>query len=61
LRMYRAEWVEKLQVQKTQPLHDFASHGADAFRYAVVGGLLVSDVGRESWKTKISRAGAAVP
>jgi phage terminase large subunit len=37
LRMYRAEFDEKHQVLKTRPLHDRNSHGADAFRYAVMG------------------------
>lgn len=33
LRHYRTELVEKHQVLKPQPLHNWASHGADAFRY----------------------------
>lgn len=37
LRMYRAEFDEKNMVLKSRPLHDWASHGADAFRYAVMG------------------------
>jgi phage terminase large subunit len=38
LRMYRADFDEKNQVLRTRPLHDWASHTADAFRYAVMGG-----------------------
>ena len=38
LRMYRAEFDEKNGVLKPRPLHDAASHGADAFRYGVMGG-----------------------
>jgi phage terminase large subunit len=33
LRQYRAEFDEKLQVFKNRPLHNWTSHGADAFRY----------------------------
>lgn len=38
LRMYRSEFDEKHQVLKSRPLHDWASHGADSFRYGVMGG-----------------------
>ncbi|MCZ7856014.1 terminase family protein [Agrobacterium salinitolerans] len=38
LRMYRSEFDEKNQVLKSRPLHDWASHGADSFRYGVMGG-----------------------
>lgn len=37
LRMYRSEFDEKNQVLKSRPLHDWASHGADAFRCGVMG------------------------
>jgi len=37
LRMYRSEFDEKHGVLKSRPLHDWASHGADAFRCAVMG------------------------
>ena len=37
LRMYRAEFDDKHQVLKSRPLHDWASHGADAFRCGVMG------------------------
>jgi phage terminase large subunit len=30
---YRREYAEKLGQFKPTPLHDWASHGADAFRY----------------------------
>jgi phage terminase large subunit len=33
LKLYRAEYDEKLQSLKPRPVHDWASHGADAFRY----------------------------
>lgn len=37
LRMYRSEYDDKNQVLKQRPLHDWASHGADAFRCGVMG------------------------
>lgn len=37
LRMYRADYDDKNQVLRPRPLHDWASHGADAFRYGVMG------------------------
>ncbi len=37
LRMYQTEWDEKNKVFKSTPKHDWASHGADAFRYLSVG------------------------
>lgn len=33
LSAYRKDWDEKRQVYKPHPRHDWASHGADAFRY----------------------------
>ena len=33
LRHYRREWDEELKTFKPRPLHDWSSHGADAFRY----------------------------
>ena len=33
LKLYRAEFDDKLQSFKPRPVHDWASHGADAFRY----------------------------
>lgn len=33
LKNYRKEWDEERSVWKDQPRHDWASHGADAFRY----------------------------
>lgn len=37
LRMYRSEWDDKNRTLKPRPLHDWASHGADAFRYLAMG------------------------
>jgi hypothetical protein len=36
LKQYRKEYDEKLKTFKQRPLHDWASHGADAFRYLAV-------------------------
>jgi len=33
LKLYRAEYDDKLQTLKPRPVHDWASHGADAMRY----------------------------
>jgi len=37
LKNYRKEWDEKNKVFKTKPKHDWASHGADAFRRFAIG------------------------
>lgn len=37
LREYRSAWDEKLKTLKPAPLHDWASHPADAFRYLAMG------------------------
>src|SRR5262245_57067710 len=36
LKSYQAEWDEALRTFKKTPLHDWSSHGADAFRYLSV-------------------------
>jgi hypothetical protein len=36
LENYRKEWNEKLGAWRDNPLHDWSSHGADAFRYLAV-------------------------
>lgn len=33
LKQYRREWDDKLKTFRLKPLHDWSSHGADAFRY----------------------------
>jgi hypothetical protein len=33
LKLYRSEYDDKLQALKPRPVHDWASHAADAFRY----------------------------
>lgn len=37
LKNYRKEWDEKRQTFRGNPLHDWASNGADAFRYFAIG------------------------
>jgi len=37
LRQYRREFDERLKTWRGRPLHDWTSHGADAFRYLAVG------------------------
>lgn len=37
LTSYRKQWDEKRRVFQQQPLHDWSSHAADAFRYLSVG------------------------
>jgi hypothetical protein len=33
LKLYRSEYDERLDTLRPVPVHDWASHGADAFRY----------------------------
>lgn len=37
LRSYRRDWDDEKKVFRKTPLHDWASNGADSFRYAAVG------------------------
>ena len=37
LRLYQREWDEKANDFRARPLHDWTSHGADAFRYLAMG------------------------
>lgn len=37
LRQYRREWDEKAKTFRSYAMHDWTSHGADAFRYLAVG------------------------
>jgi phage terminase large subunit len=47
LQNYRREYAEKLGQFKPQPVHDWASHGADAFRYlAVAESTLTNDISK---------------
>ena len=44
LKLYRREFDEKLKTFKTNPLHDWTSHFADAMRYAAIGVTGSNDV-----------------
>lgn len=44
LRMYRRDWDDKRQEFRLNPLHDWTSHYADAFRYFAVGHTETSSV-----------------
>ncbi len=37
LRNYRREWNDAGQTWRSSPVHDYASHGSDAFRYLAMG------------------------
>jgi hypothetical protein len=37
LKMYRADYDEKMKTLKPRPLHDWSSHSSDAFRYLAMG------------------------
>jgi hypothetical protein len=50
LRNYRREYDEKLKAFKSRPLHDWSSHGADAFRYLALGQPQATD----AWSKPIS-------
>jgi len=54
LRQYRREYDDKLKSFKSRPLHDWSSHGADAFRTGAMGGRVPS----MPKKPKIHEAGA---
>ena len=41
LRQYRQEWNEKARVFRDNPEHDWASHGADAFRYLAMAWKMI--------------------
>lgn len=60
LRSYRSEFSDKLQTSKPQPLHDWASHGADAMRYAIMGAAANNVTTKSDWSKPLARAGAGV-
>jgi phage terminase large subunit len=53
LRMYRAEYDDKNMTLKTRPLHDWASHGADAFRCGIMGLQQVVRVSLPKFKPQV--------
>lgn len=54
LKQYRREWDDKLKTFKKAPLHDWTSHGADAFRYLAMS-FAPKTVATANLKRKISR------
>jgi hypothetical protein len=54
LKQYRREWDDKLKTFKRAPLHDWTSHGADAFRYLAMS-FAPKTVATANLKRKISR------
>lgn len=46
LKQYRREWDGKRQVWRERPLHDWASHAADAFRYGAMSRPIVKSIKR---------------
>lgn len=57
LQNYRTEWDDKHKVFQAQPLHDWASHGADAFRYLALS-LEEQKVPRDKKKSAGAHLGA---
>jgi hypothetical protein len=57
LRMYSSRYDEKKRTVTNTPVHNWASHGADALRYAVMGAneLFGSMYQKTDWKKPISR------
>jgi len=52
LRQYRREYDERRQTYNARPLHDWASHGADAFRYLITGSRQKQ---RQGWNKPLRR------
>jgi hypothetical protein len=50
LRQYRKDFDDKMQTFKNKPLHDWSSHGADAFRY----GCAIDPATASQWTTEIN-------
>ncbi len=56
LRNYRRVFNEKLSVFQEKPLHDWSSHGADAFRYLAMGLDTSNTTGkRTNWNTPFDK------
>jgi len=58
LQNYRREWDEKRKVFHDKPLHDWSSHGADAFRYLAQG--LPQVTASDSWGKPLQYASTGV-
>lgn len=53
LKQYRHEFDERLKVFRAQPLHDWTSHAADAFRYLAIS-LHLLPGNNEDWQKAIT-------
>lgn len=52
LKNYRRDYDEKRKIFYERPLHDWSSHGSDAFRYLAIG----LDEGNSSWSKPINQS-----
>jgi hypothetical protein len=52
LRSYRADYDEDKRVLKPNPIHDWASHGADAFRTLIMGLRAPAAKGNRAWQER---------
>lgn len=56
LEQYRREWDDDKKTFRASPLHDWASHGADAFRYlalawrSIPGQPMMTEPRRDGWR-----------
>lgn len=57
LENYRKEWNERYGCWASKPLHNFASHGADAFTILAIGSKINRNTGltAHEWKELRSR------
>lgn len=55
LQHYRRDYNARLHEFKATPVHDFAEHGASAFRYLAVRHKTPQDLSRAQWDTNTSR------
>jgi len=62
LRNYRREWNENAQTWRSQPVHDFASHGADSFRYLCLGVReeVARPLAEPEWRSQYEGTGASL-
>jgi hypothetical protein len=52
LENYKKEWDDRLGCWNSKPLHNYASHGADAFRTLAVGLPIITNIKSESEKER---------
>jgi len=59
LRHYRREWNESAQTWRSNPVHDHASHGADAMRYLSLGVREPQAVAEPDWTARYEVLGGS--